>query len=495
MTTLANLYAADDQGNASPFVRGAYFVGFLGMPDDTNDNTALLQAAIDSLPANGGEIRFPAGTFAFDGRILWNKSNIRLVGAGGSTETGSPLRAATKLHFRGTAVDFFYFDPAAVIGRQGAQLENLGIMADGTTGKIISVPDYPNGCPGGTLRNVLISSAALTGTGIYLGDGSHWDLNNVHVDGFAVGVNIVKNNGATTLRACRLLNSATNLVIGNTQGISVIGGNIEGATTWEVDMDGSGAIFFLGVYVETGTGTGSKIRIGSVTRVDDVRFIGCYFAGNNAAYAFEVWRIHGLSIQEATFVNYITGIVNNVGTDVANISIGPYSATVAIINSNAGVVRTFDADGSFRFSAPTDAGYVQVDLGTPTAAVRNAVVQYGSGMAGNEITGVARAGLAVWKALGSVTAMLLYAVGNVPIIFGVNNLEAMRLDGSNGLQLSSKFFPAVPGGTPQTAAALWAGTGVPNNANGSNGHYYFRSDGGVGTSVYFKSGGAWAGIL
>ncbi len=47
----------------------------------------------------------------------------------------------------------------------------------------------------------------------------------------------------------------------------------------------------------------------------------------------------------------------------------------------------------------------------------------------------------------------------------------------------------------QTACALYAGTGAPNNANGANGDYYFRSDGGVATHIYFKAAGAWAGIV
>lgn len=39
------------------------------------------------------------------------------------------------------------------------------------------------------------------------------------------------------------------------------------------------------------------------------------------------------------------------------------------------------------------------------------------------------------------------------------------------------------------------GTGVPPATMGANGNYYFRSDGGVGTHIYFKSGGAWTAIV
>jgi hypothetical protein len=62
-------------------------------------------------------------------------------------------------------------------------------------------------------------------------------------------------------------------------------------------------------------------------------------------------------------------------------------------------------------------------------------------------------------------------------------------------QFAGKLRPATDAGASQTACTLYAGTGVPSNANGANGDYYFRSDGGVGTHIYFKSGGAWAGIV
>lgn len=42
---------------------------------------------------------------------------------------------------------------------------------------------------------------------------------------------------------------------------------------------------------------------------------------------------------------------------------------------------------------------------------------------------------------------------------------------------------------------LRSGSGAPDNADGSNGDYYFRFDGGVGTHIYFKSAGSWAGIV
>lgn len=63
------------------------------------------------------------------------------------------------------------------------------------------------------------------------------------------------------------------------------------------------------------------------------------------------------------------------------------------------------------------------------------------------------------------------------------------------LTVATIFRLPTDAGALQTATALYAGTGAPNNANGANGDYYFRSDGGAGTYIYFKAAGAWAGIV
>lgn len=55
--------------------------------------------------------------------------------------------------------------------------------------------------------------------------------------------------------------------------------------------------------------------------------------------------------------------------------------------------------------------------------------------------------------------------------------------------------PTTPAGVVQTASTLYAGTGAPTNADGVDGDYYFRSDGGAATHIYFRSGGTWAGII
>ncbi len=63
------------------------------------------------------------------------------------------------------------------------------------------------------------------------------------------------------------------------------------------------------------------------------------------------------------------------------------------------------------------------------------------------------------------------------------------------LEMAGPFYPANPDATPQVDTAIYGGFGVPSNASGANGDFYFRSDGTVGSNIYKKAAGLWAAIL
>ena len=58
------------------------------------------------------------------------------------------------------------------------------------------------------------------------------------------------------------------------------------------------------------------------------------------------------------------------------------------------------------------------------------------------------------------------------------------------------FRPPNADGTAQTAVALYAGDGAPNNADGANGDFFFRGNGTVAgsTVLYHKEAGAWVAL-
>lgn len=62
--------------------------------------------------------------------------------------------------------------------------------------------------------------------------------------------------------------------------------------------------------------------------------------------------------------------------------------------------------------------------------------------------------------------------------------------------VAGKFYFAQDTLAIQSVCGFLAGTGVPNNANGANGDFYFRGDtpGTVAQRIYIKSAGAWVAL-
>jgi hypothetical protein len=66
----------------------------------------------------------------------------------------------------------------------------------------------------------------------------------------------------------------------------------------------------------------------------------------------------------------------------------------------------------------------------------------------------------------------------------------------NTFYFPKPIYPGDPSGTQQNAAGLSAGSGAPSDSDGSNGDFYFRSDGTVlgNTAIYHKEAGAWVAL-
>lgn len=77
---------------------------------------------------------------------------------------------------------------------------------------------------------------------------------------------------------------------------------------------------------------------------------------------------------------------------------------------------------------------------------------------------------------------------------GATITDWMKLSNAGNLQLAGSFSPPLLGaaaGIFQVVSQLYICTGIPNNANGANGDFALRSDGGAGSCVYQKRAGAW----
>lgn len=82
---------------------------------------------------------------------------------------------------------------------------------------------------------------------------------------------------------------------------------------------------------------------------------------------------------------------------------------------------------------------------------------------------------------GSISKTGLFAWGN------------SYIDQAGSFRAGKYIYPGTPAGAQQTASGLLAGTGVPTGGN--NGDFYFRGDGGTGTSIYMKRAGVWVAIV
>lgn len=103
------------------------------------------------------------------------------------------------------------------------------------------------------------------------------------------------------------------------------------------------------------------------------------------------------------------------------------------------------------------------------------------------------------QALGTISAQ---AANNVAITGGT--IDGTPIGGTTraagafaALSAAGVFRPATDGGAAQTAVSIFAGNGVPNNANGSNGDFYFQGNGtqAGNTVIYHKEAGAWVALV
>jgi hypothetical protein len=103
-------------------------------------------------------------------------------------------------------------------------------------------------------------------------------------------------------------------------------------------------------------------------------------------------------------------------------------------------------------------------------------------------TVVRSAGVVNWVG-GAISDTTFMTGGPTPTqASGIGNYGGGPIVATGGVS-PGNFGAMAPGNQ------IWQGSGAPASGNGSNGDYYFRTDG-TGTShIYFKSSGAWAALV
>jgi hypothetical protein len=281
----------------------------------TNDSTAI-QSALNALPATGGTVYFPAGTYIINTGLTSSLNSITLAGAGNRGQDTTVAFGATRLHYTGSG-DAFVFNSAA-------------------TGTLFGGP---------VIRDLHLSGTAAGACGIRIKRSNNWILENVSVSNFTAGVAFVSDgtgnvNQYGTLdnfQAARCLNGM-DLILNN--GLRLIGGYVQG-----VHPAATGS---YGIRV---SGGGDTLRLfGTDVQAFDILVDLQSTVGAGAelhGFRGEDWTTAGVKIA-CTNAAMFGGSLNN--TLASNVGIGVWCTSTAskpiIMTTNLAALTTAVQDDS-----------------------------------------------------------------------------------------------------------------------------------------------------
>lgn len=194
-------------------------------------------------------------------------------------------------------------------------------------------------------------------------------------------------------------------------------------------------------------------------------------------------QITGLSLTGAHMA--LNAAINTAIAALIQTGADNHKGVVIVANSGSQSVNLFEIQNS---------GFVielGIDKGGNLTTLGNIVgIKFGGGSAGGVnatiefLIGVeadANTGLLVYAHSTTQSAPLLALQNSVfSTVYSVDKGGNVTASGSRQL-----------GG----ASTLFSGTGAPAGGLGANGDFYFRQDGGAVSHIYFKSAGAWSGLI
>lgn len=240
--------------------------------------------------------------------------------------------------------------------------------------------------------------------------------------------------------------------------------------------DSSFALDLARDYWQPVNGTGSVTILGSdITFTQTNVVLGRMSAGGGAGEEIPFTAVARQLADDGTFAAMRTTLGLQIGVDVqawdADLD------AIAALGTTGFAQRTGANTWSLVSSIPMAIG------ATVTGGSVGAVLFIGAGpVLAQDVTNLYWDDLNNRLAVGPVTPGERLHVGSGNI----------RVDGQ--ALIANKVYPGSDAAALQTTAGIYGGSGVPNNANGSNGDYYFRGDT-PGTSaqrLYIKAAGAWA---
>lgn len=316
--------------------RAGYFIDvrdYGAVGDGVTDDTAAIQAAVDALPTNGGEVYIPAGTYKTTSPITLKR--------------GTTLRGSS----RWGSIIYNYGDDDAIYALSGTVRNARQItvadlkIADGVVGR-------------------------TGGAGIHLdsdpdGQGTSYDIKRVDIDGHFDGIK-VKDSIVAVVEDCRI-NSCLNdgfCSVGTGNAINLTGVysasagghgfNIRGTNYCSLTncaSDGSGGDgYHFWAPLDTGAGSWhtTLMSCGAENAIDYslymqnaqyVALIGCYFEGAGSD------GIYFRGVRQATLIGTRTSVADGGGYDL-NLDESAYRVCSLIASINSLHVNTNDPDSA-----------------------------------------------------------------------------------------------------------------------------------------------------
>ena len=230
-------------------------------------------------------------------------------------------------------------------------------------------------------------------------------------------------------------------------------------------------------------GTGNNILISAITAEGDsggttaVQGFVSRFDINGAS------NVAGVAAQRFVVVHAGTGIIAIARGNFLGVRVDAAGDITDARGNSSGFILTSTGDivtGScFSAETPTlsGSGVISNHYGFRSYNLGNASIPVVAAVKIDDITG---------------SATISGVLSEISAGTGKKNIN---VTGTADNSLAGPLYLAKDGKTQQTATAQYAGSGAPNNANGNDGDFYFRSDGGVLTTIYQRRAGAWVGVV
>lgn len=279
-----------------------------------SDDTSAIQSALDAVPANGGIVYFPNGTYKVSSVLTVSKPCTRLLGPGRRQRIATLAPAIINYTGTGNVIN--------VTGNQGFVCEYVHFNYPAQSGTVINVSNVASGF----IRNCHFVGTSKNGKAIDINDGSGWTFKDIDVEYFDIGIDLQQNNGDTLIEnaSVSLCNTGTRIgYAASTTGVTMIGLDYE-LNGIGIDIFNGNSIHISGSYFEQDTAGTYLLKCtgtGGATP-QNISLTSSYSTGGTVAnYAVYLGRVKNFYIADILTTNYVSGLVNNAHTDVTLVSI------------------------------------------------------------------------------------------------------------------------------------------------------------------------------